>query len=310
MIKSAVLPKLDIATRTLGLDKVWEKGYTGKDVTVAIIDTGIDSKHPDFENKVIGFYDVVNGKKEAYDDEGHGTHVSGIAAGGGKASAGKYKGAAPDAKLVGIKVLDQYGSGTYSSVIKGVQWAVENKDTYKIKVMNLSLGGKPSGSYKDDPLVQALEAAYNKGILPVVAAGNSGPDKESISTPAYAPFLLTIGAMGDSNTLKKDDDYIASFSSRGPTPYDKLSKPDIVAPGVSIIAPEAGGSSYVSLSGTSMAAPLAAGIAAILFSIKPILIPKEVKDLLMKTADKLPKYDEDAQGKGLIDPVEAAKGLS
>lgn len=304
MVKIDAQPKLNVAARTLNLDKVWAKGYTGKGVTIAIVDTGID-RHPDLKDKIIGFFDVVNNKKEPYDDEGHGTHVAGIAAGTGKASDGKYKGGAPDASLVGVKVLNKNGSGSYSNVIRGVQWVVENKDKYNIKVMNLSLGGTPSGSYKDDLLAQAVEVAYAKGILPVVAAGNSGPSKETILTPGYALSPMTIGAMDDNRTIDRSDDDMAWFSSCGPTPYDKLDKPDVITPGVDIEAPKAGTDSYVALSGTSMAAPLAAGIAAIMFSINRDIAPAKVKDVLMSTAVKLPKYDKYFQGRGVIDPLKA-----
>ncbi|MCL5035897.1 MAG: S8 family peptidase [Chloroflexi bacterium] len=300
---------LDTATKTLSLDKLWEQGITGKGVTIAVIDTGI-AQHPDIKDRIIGFKDFVNDKKDAYDDQGHGTHCSGIAAGSGKSSGGKYTGAAPEASLVGVKVLDGNGSGSFSDVIKGIQWAVDNKEKYDIKVISMSLGGSISESYKDDPVVQAVEAAVKKGIVTVVAAGNSGPSKGSIGTPGNAPDVITVGALDDKGTVKHDDDSVASFSSRGPTKYDNIVKPDVLAPGVNITAPNADNDGYISHSGTSMATPMTAGVAALLVQTKPGIKPLQIKEALMKTADKVRDYDENTQGAGLIDPQEALKKLA
>lgn len=301
---------LDTATKTLNLDKVWDRGFTGKDVVICVIDTGI-AQHPDLKDKIIGFKDFVNDKTEAYDDQGHGTHCSGITAGSGKASEGKYKGAAPDASLVGVKVLDKNGSGSFSDVIKGIQWAVENKDKYKINVISMSLGGPISQPAAKDPVSQAVEAAVSAGIITCVAAGNSGPGKETVSTPANAEHVITVGALDDKGTVTRDDDAIAYFSSRGPTKYDKLIKPDIVTPGVNITSTQAGSEGYVSMSGTSMATPLAAGVMALAVQAKPDITPAEAKSLAMDTADKLkdPKIDENTQGKGVLDPLEMINTL-
>lgn len=295
-------PLLDVATRSLNLDKLWEKGITGKGVTIGIIDTGI-APHPDLKERIIGFKDFVNNKTEPYDDQGHGTHVSGIAAGNGAASQGKYSGAAPEANLVGVKVLNKNGSGTFSDVIAGIQWAVENKDKYNIRIISMSLGARATESYKKDPVAQACEAAIEKGIVTVVAAGNSGPSAKTIGTPAHAEHVITVGASDDRGTVETTDDTVASFSSRGPTKYDDLPKPDVVSPGVKITAPDAFTDGYINMSGTSMATPLTAGVMALLLQTKPETAPLDAKALLMQTADKLPKYDEFTQGAGLINPV-------
>lgn len=320
--------KLNVSMPTAGVDKLWEKGYTGKGVGIAVIDTGV-YPHKDFvdpatgQSRIIAFKDFANSKKEPYDDHGHGTHVSGIAAGNGAASAGKYKGAAPDANIVGVKVLDKNGSGRFSDVIKGIQWAIQNKDKYNIKVMSMSLGGTVRESYKDDPVNQAVEKAVEAGIVSVIAAGNEGPDAETIATPGNDPEVVTVGALDDSGTLDKADDDIARFSSRGPTPIDGITKPDVIFPGVKITAPLAPGSSldkpsiphegedYITISGTSMATPGTAGTVADLLQANPKLTPQKVKEILMSSADKLKNYDANTAGKGVVDAQEALeKALS
>lgn len=298
-----VHPNLDAATHALGLQPLWDKGITGKGVTICVIDTGV-AQHPDLKSHIVAFKDLVNGRTDPYDDQGHGTHVSSIAAGDGQASEGRYKGCAPEASIVGVKVLDSHGSGSFSSVIAGIQWAVENRDRYGIKVINLSLGGRVKQSYKDDPVAQAIEAASAAGIVPVVAAGNNGPGAQSIATPAHAPHALTVAADDDRGTPDRSDDAIASFSSRGPTPIDSLAKLDVAAPGVDITAADWRGG-YRTLSGTSMATPMVAGVAALLLQARPGLTPDQVKDLLMRTADPLKEIDASAQGSGVVDAARA-----
>ncbi len=301
-------PLMDNANQTLGVDTLHAKGITGKGVTVCVIDTGI-AQHPDVKDRIVGFQDMVNGKTEAYDDQGHGSHCAGIVAGSGKSSDGKFKGVAPEASLVGVKVLDANGSGSFSDVIKGIQWAVENKQKFSIDVISMSLGGPASKSYKNDPVSQAVEAAHAAGITTVVAAGNEGPRAGTIGTPANAPSVVTVGALDDKGTVSRADDGLAYFSSRGPTNVDKLSKPDILAPGVNITSLSNQGNGYVSMSGTSMATPFAAGVAALMHQVKPEISPSQVKEVMMQNADKLPPasgkpLDENQQGKGVVDPVQ------
>lgn len=305
--------RLNVTVPTLGVDKLWAKGFTGKGVTIAVIDTGIHP-HPDLKDKIIGFKDYCNGKKEPYDDQGHGTHVSGDCAGTGAASNGKFTGTAPDAKLVGIKVLSKEGSGRLSDIIKGVQWAVENKEKYNIKVINMSLGGPSYASYKDDIVCQAVEKAMDRGIIPVIAAGNSGPKASTVGSPGMDPFVLTVGALDTKQTIDPSDDGIAKFSSRGPT-MDGLTKPDILSPGVMITAANSPGSvldqmekiphvgqEYITISGTSMATPVLAGIVADIIQARPDLTPKEIKEIFTSTAVKLPDLDGNQQGSGVVQP--------
>ncbi|HXE71228.1 MAG TPA: S8 family peptidase, partial [Candidatus Nitrosotenuis sp.] len=294
--------ELNLTTGLVGARQLWKRGITGRGVTVAVIDTGV-APHPDLKGRVVAFHDEIEGRTEPYDDHGHGTHVSGTVGGDGKLSRGVIKGIAPEAQIVGIKVLDRGGYGTESGVIAGVQWAIENKDRYNIRVINMSLGASVDRSWKDDPLAQAVEAANRAGIVCCVAAGNSGPFSGTIDTPGFTPGALTLGAMDDGNTPYRFDDRIPMFSSRGPTPVDGLAKPDVVAPGTGIIAATGGG--YQSMSGTSMATPVAAGVAALLLQAHPQATPDQIKAALMDTAHKIWGFSEKAQGRGVID-AEAA----
>ncbi|HEY8449415.1 MAG TPA: S8 family peptidase, partial [Bacillota bacterium] len=256
---------LDVAAPSVGADRVWQQGGSGRGVTVAIVDTGIHP-HEDFlqpEPRIVGFRDFVRGRSRAYDDNGHGTHVAGIVAGSGARSGGRYRGIAPEANLVAVKVLDRFGFGSMSTVIAGIQWVVEQRARLGIRVLSLSLGAAATGGYEDDPVAQAAGAAWQAGIVVCAAAGNDGPEAGTIASPGIHPSVITVGATDDRGSPDRGDDGVASFSSRGPTP-DGLMKPDLVAPGTEITAPQAPGSQlakqlgsknapYATLSGTSMA---------------------------------------------------------
>ncbi|MBI3924259.1 MAG: S8 family peptidase [Armatimonadetes bacterium] len=301
--------RLDTGIPSVGADRLWEQGLTGKGVTVAVVDTGI-APHPDVKNRILAFHDVVNGRTEPYDDNGHGTHVAGIAAGDGAASEGVWKGAAPDAGLVGIKVLSASGRGSFSDIIQGIQWAVENREKYGIRVLSMSLGGRVTRSYRDDPVAQAVEKAAEAGLVPVVAAGNEGPYIRSVSTPGHALHAITVGADDDQATRDPSDDRVATFSSRGPTRIDDLVKPDVVAPGVKITSADHTSNGYTSKSGTSMATPMVAGVVAQLLQARPDATPESIKEALMATAHRLANGDNNTQGAGLIDAVEAHRRLT
>ena len=318
----SVTPKTNTAMPVSGVNKLWEKGFTGKGVTIAVVDTGIYD-HPDLKDlntgksRIIGFKDFIDNKEQPYDDQGHGTHVSGIAAGNGLSSQGVFKGAAPEANLVGVKVLKANGQGSYSGIIRGIEWVVNNKNKYNIKVMNMSLGGDINTSYKKDPLVQAVEKDFSKGIVPVIAAGNSGPNNSTIGSPGNAPSVITVGALNDNQTVDKSDDLIAKFSSRGPTSIDKLNKPDVLFSGVNITSCLSPGSAmdnpniphigkdYITISGTSMATPGTAGVIADLIQANPRIKPVQIKKILMETSDPLDGLTVNDQGKGLVDAPEA-----
>jgi serine protease AprX len=263
------------------------------------------------------------------DGYGHGTHVAGIIGGDGYNSTGSgftqtFKGIAPNVNLINLRVLDSHGVGTDSSVIAAIQTAIALKSKYNIRVINLSLGRPIFESYTLDPLCQAVEAAYRAGLVVVVAAGNDGRDNSmgtsgygTIFSPANDPYVITVGAMKSMGTPTRSDDLIATYSSKGPTAIDHIAKPDLVAPGNQVISVmenpnatlvktyphnavpmsyfvqngSATASSYFTLSGTSMAAPVVSGAAALLLQAHSSLTPDQVKSRLMKTAYKtFPKY--------------------
>jgi len=301
-----VHPCLDVAVRAIHADRAHQAGFTGKGVTVAVLDTGI-APHPDLvypESRIIGWKDFVHNRTQPYDDEGHGTHVAGIIGGNGRESRGKYLGVAPEVRLVGVKVLDEKGGGPISRVVAGVQWAVENKEKYNIKILNLSLGGPAEKGYRSDPMSKATEAAWRSGFTVCVAAGNTGPKEGTITTPGIAPSVITVGSINDQGTYPRRDDALDDFSSRGPT-IDQLSKPDIVAPGGDITSLKPGGG-YVSLSGTSMATPMVSGACALLLEQKSDYQPSQIKRILLDTSEDR-GYDPMWQGEGYLDLNNALK---
>lgn len=302
-------PCLDVAVPAIGADQAHQAGLTGKGVVVAVIDTGI-APHDDLmkpEPRIVGWYDLVNGKNEPYDDEGHGTHVAGIIAGNGYESEGKYTGVAPGALLVGVKALDQRGSGPISRVIAGIQWVVEHKEEYRIKILNLSLGAPPEEGYRTDPASKAVDAAWRAGLLVCAAAGNMGPRRRTITTPGISPRVLTVGSINDQGTIPREDDVINEFSSRGPT-IDRLSKPDLVAPGANITSLKVDGG-YVAQSGTSMATPMVAGAAALLWEKNPTLSSNRIREILVATAEDR-GYNRLIQGAGYLNINAALEKLA
>lgn len=298
---SKVFALLDIASASVEANLPHRRGYTGEGVTVAIIDTGT-SPHSDLlvpNERIVGFKDFVNNRSSPYDDNGHGTHIAGIIAGSGYSSNGKYTGIAPKANILPIKALDENGSGNTSDIIKAISWAIETKDQYNTKIINLSLGSPVNNPCSKDPLCKATKEATDNGLVVVVAAGNSGPSKKSILSPGISPNVITVGAVDDKRTPNTSDDTIASFSSRGPT-KEGLNKPDIVAPGVNIMSlSNTKQNGYTSLSGTSMATPVISGAIALLLEKENNLSPNEIKRRLAKSCIDLKEYKED-QGSGMI----------
>lgn len=270
---------LDKAAPVIGAPQVWTLGYTGEGIKVAEIDTGIDGTHPDLTGRIVEWKDFVNGKTAPYDDYGHGTHVAGIIGGNGNASSGKYKGIAPNVEYIGIKVLDSGGSGTLDNILAGMDYATKSD----ARIISMSLGSETHTQSLDDAVTKAVQA----GKVVVVAAGNSGPNANTIACPADSPDAITVGATDD-------NDQIASFSSRGPN-YDGSVKPDVTAPGVDIVSDRATGTNddkaidtyYLSMSGTSMATPMVSGAIADLLQKQPNLTVAQVKSIMEKTAKPL-----------------------
>ncbi len=291
---------LDKSVPHIGAPVVWkEMKNKGEGIIVAVVDTGVDPNHPDLKGKVVATEDFTD--EGYFDGNGHGTHVAGTIAGNGKASNSKYMGVAPEAKIIGAKVLASNGSGTFSGVIAGIEWAAKQNP----HVMNLSLGASIPGSCDGtDPCSMAVNAAMDQGIIVCIAAGNSGPGSNTVGSPGCAKKVITIGA-------SNDVDNIAWFSSRGPT-LDGRVKPDIVLPGVDIIAARAKDTAmgtvidehHTQASGTSMATPHCAGVAALIKAEFPDINPQDVKQLLMNTAIDL-KLDPNTQGQGRVDVEKA-----
>ncbi|MEU0094504.1 S8 family serine peptidase [Kribbella sp. NPDC006257] len=290
---------LDQSVPQIGAPTAWAAGYTGKGVSVAVLDTGIDKTHPDLATQVAGEKNFTD--EQTGDFVGHGTHVASTIAGTAAASAGKYKGVAPDAKLYDGKVCELDGCPD-SALLAGMEWAAKE---VKAKVVNFSIGGQ------DTPEIDPLEQAVNKltaetGTLFVIAAGNSGPGVGSIESPGSADAALTVGAVDKQNQL-------ADFSSRGPRLGDGAVKPDVTAPGVDIVAAkskdsqigEPVGQYYLKLSGTSMATPHTVGAAAILAQEHPTWKAAELKGALMASAKVAANQTAFEQGAGRIDLTKA-----
>ncbi|MDI6767008.1 MAG: S8 family serine peptidase [Bacteroidota bacterium] len=288
----------DASNAVIGAPTFWNNyNMHGEDIDIGIIDTGIDYFHealggaPFPNSKVVGGYDIVNDDADPMDDNGHGTHVAGIAAGEGPPPT-NLKGVAYKARLWAFKVLKEEGGGYWSWVIAGIERALDpDSDPLTptpIEVLNLSLGGWGN---PDDPVSQAVDNATRSGIVCVVAAGNEGPSYQTISSPGCARMALTVGATDNS-------DRIANFSSRGPSPKKFTIKPDVVAPGVSISSAKLGGG-YITYSGTSTSAPHVAGAAALMKQLQPTWTPEEIKAALMESAKDIGK-DVWTQGSGRI----------
>jgi serine protease AprX len=278
--------------------------YSSSDLVAAVIDTGVDPSHLELDDgKVLAFKDFVNDLTAAYDDDGHGTHVSGTIAGDGEGTAdGRYRGVAPAAGLVGIKVLDENGNGFTSDVIAGINWAVANRNTYGIEAINLSLGSDGCAD-GDDAEGDAVSAAHAAGLVVVVSAGNDGPDRCTIGMPGAAVDALTVGAMAD---LSVGGFFAAAFSSRGPTADGRV-KPDVMGPGVSIASAAANtGNGYSSWNGTSMSAPFVTGVALLMRDAAPSLTPAQVKATISSTAiDFGPSGPDSDWGAGRLDAYAA-----
>lgn len=298
---SKVFALLDIATASINTRFPHERGYLGEGTTVAVIDSGV-APHQDLTiptNRIIGFKDFINNKIEPYDDNGHGTHVSGIIAGNGYSSKGRYTGVAPKSNILAIKALDENGSGNTSDIIKAISWVVETKNKYRTDIINLSLGSPVNNDCSADPLCRAVSKAIDKGLIVVAAAGNSGPKANTILSPGISPKVITVGAVDDKNTPNIDDDTIADFSSRGPT-REGLQKPDLVAPGVNIKSlSNITNDRYTTLSGTSMATPLISGSIALLMSRNKNLSHNDIKNKLMNSCIAL-NESKDKQGAGIL----------
>ena len=310
---------LDYTGDAVNAPYAWNSGLDGTGIGIAVIDSGIYA-HPDLNSasggsRIVYRQSFINGGVQN-DDYGHGTHVAGILAGNGNSSSMPgtlhlLKGIAPNANLLDLRVLDLNGASTDSMVISAIQKAVQLKNQYNVRVINLSVGRPIYEGCTQDPLCQAVEAAWKNGIVVVTAAGNLGRNGyATITSPGNSPHAITVGCMKTMETYPRSDDQIASYSSKGPTYVDLTVKPDVVAPGnlvVSLLAPgstlaaefpanvvppsyyttsSSGPAEYFRLSGTSMATPVVSGAAALMLQENPNLSPDTIKARLMKTATK------------------------
>ena len=280
-----------------GVDLVWQDtGYTGSGVTMAIIDTGIDGNHTALDDldddnttndpKIVAFYDAINNPGATngteifpYDDNGHGTHCAGITAGTGAPNY-QHVGVAPHANLVGVKVLDGGGSGSFAAVMAGMEWTVEKRHEFNIRAASMSLGALTGAiewtSSEEESVNRMANEMMRSGVTLFIAAGNSG-GTATIGTPGSAEDVITVGSL-DKNTA------IAIYSSQGPTEEGRV-KPNIAFVGSSVNAPDANtGDGYVALSGTSMATPGAAGVAVLMYQANPDLSPFDVRNIMQETS--------------------------
>ena len=323
---------------------------TGNGIGVAVIDSGITAWHDDLylagptsaraDSRVVHFRDFTRetnprvwASEQPFDEFGHGTHVAGIIAGNGFDSDGRRTGMAPKASLIGLKVLDADGHGYISDVIAAIDYAIAIKDRYNIRIINLSVASGVFESYNTDPLARAAKRAVDAGIVVVAAAGNIGTNEDGerqwggITCPGNAPWVLTVGAASHQGTVKRGDDVLAGFSSRGPTWIDFAAKPDLVAFGVGIESLSDPHSTlysqysdyllsgtrqtpylpYLSMSGTSMAAPVVAGTIALMLEENPELTPNAVKAILQYTAEVRDHESFLSQGAGVVNALGAVR---
>jgi serine protease AprX len=309
---------------------------TGAGVRVALIDTGVNETAdlagrvvriqdpggtPELFRKNVGCVDF-SGEGDCVDRYGHGTFLAGLIAGNGSASGGLYRGVAPGAEIVSLKIAGRNGAADVSKVLAAIQWVVSFREEYGIDVLNLSLGTNSKAPYWVDPLNYAVEQAWQSGVVVVVAAGNSGGAFGTISKPADDPYVVTVGSVDDRETPATDDDRLPNYSSRGPAPFN-VAKPDVVAPGsrlVSLRVPgsyveeaagpgQLAGTPYRRGSGTSMAAAVTSGAVALLLQRHADWSPDRVKYALTSTAGKVAARDPRLVGSGLVNVLAADTAL-
>ena len=300
--------------KTSGATAGWAKGHLGQGVGVAVLDTGVSSQS-DFAGRLVHGPDL-SGEGTTVDSYGHGTVMAGIIGGSGADSAsrtgGAYTGVAPKATVVAVKTAGRNGAVDVSTMLQAMHWVAAYRDQFNIRVMNLSWGTKSTQHPSLDPLNYGVQRLWQLGIVVVVAAGNSGPQNGTVTKPGDDPVVLTVGAFDDKGNVDPSDDSLSSWSSRGPTAAG-VQKPDILAPGRSLVTTRSFGSkvevenpkalvapSYVKGSGTSQAAAVVSGLVAQMIGANPSLTPDQVKALLRTTATPLPAVAAGAQGAGRV----------
>jgi len=301
--------------RAIGLGAVPNK-FQGDAGAVAAIDTGV-TPNPNLGSRLIARVDLT-AERDGLDRFGHGTHMAGLIAGDGTTSEA-FTGAAPEARIVSVKVAGWDGATDVSTVIAGLQWVVSNRARFGIRVVNLSWGTDATRGYGVDPLDRAVERAWEAGLVVVVSAGNSGPSAGTVAKPADDPYVITVGAADINGTAVRGDDSVAPFSSRGPT-ADGVAKPDLVAPGVSLVSDRAPDSTVDAFrpaarlgtglfkgTGTSQAAAVVAGVVARMLDVNPALTNDQIKGVLVATADR--RVAGEGAGAGFVDAAAATAAV-
>ncbi len=284
---------MDRVKRIVQIERTRKAGRKGKGIAIAMMDTGI-YPHPDFEKRITGFVDFCQGRIAAYDDNGHGTHISGIAAGSGGQAVLYHNrdlsGIAPESDILMMKVLDAKGNGSTDHVLAAIDWIVKKKEEFKIRILNISVGMLPNaGASEQRMLLEAVEDLWDRGIVVVAAAGNNGPREQSITIPGISRKIITVGSSDDEGGIVKQKGLERGYSGKGPTGCC-IVKPEILAPGTNVMSCKNSGKGYVVKSGTSMAAPVVSGAIALLLEKEPALTPQQVKLRLYESV--YPKGEE------------------
>ena len=292
-----------VAKSIINIKNFFQPNNVGKGINVAVIDTGIRT-HIDFlypHNRIIKFVDIIDNSNDdkPFDDNGHGTFVAGLIAGNGTASGHKYSGFAPQCNLIILKALDEKGQSNSVEMLQAMQWIFDNKEKYNIKVVCMSFGAMPTS--KNDPLMKEAERLWDSGIVVVAAGGNSGPEKNTIKSPGTSRKIITVGSFDDARDEQENYNVekfkIADFSSRGPA--FEFYKPDLVVSGVDIISCGLS-SDYTTMSGTSVSAPMIAGISALLIEkYKHNITPNQIKSILQHHCLPIVK-DRNMEGFGYL----------
>jgi len=288
----------------VGAAYAYQRGFKGVGIGVAVLDSGMDTSHPDLKNKVVYSYNYLNHTQNIEDDCGHGTHVSGIIGGTGAASGGRYQGLAPRCHFVSMKVLDHMGNGSSGSVIQALQWLIEHGKEYDVRIINISVGSTVQEKEGESELIKAVEEAWNAGFLVCAAAGNQGPNRSSITPPGTSAKIITVGSSDDNRVVQVMGNRKIHYSGRGPT-LSCVCKPDVVAPGAYLFSCNAGWKQrgqkpYIAKSGTSMATPVVSGGLCLLLSKDPGLSNKEIKLRLRSSCRNL-GFPKNQQGWGMLD---------
>lgn len=277
--------------KEIGAEQIDLKAWQRHGITVAVLDTGM-ATHPDLEGRQVAFFDFVNGKgrkAECYDDNGHGTHVCGILCGSGRMSDGRYRGIAPDSRLVVCKVLDHQGDGCMEQMLQGLLFVEKMYKEYNIRAVNISVGiGELKDQQKVSALAEAVQRLWSLGMVVVCAAGNKGPGDNTISAIGLGEKIIMVGCH-DGGYRRGDSGSCSLYSGRGPR-GSGIRKPDLVAPGTDIMSCNAfyqrgrRQEYYITKSGTSMATPIVTGCAALLLQKEPYLSNSQVRDRLIYSA--------------------------